>query len=265
MDSFYVFLHNRAKHPAFDNSNARFVTDLAEDIILNGEYEVALSEISLTRSWWSIQTTQEVRIKYKNQNYEDAIGYIMPGYYPDPAEVVKLVDRFIDEYAEASRVDTFGGYPKVNMPSIKFDSHSGLVTRTPGYHIKTESEKDTTILTFESELFAYFGFKEDHEMLFIDSNVMDIGAGGNDVYVYTDIVKHSRMGDGVSQLLRMITVPRKRLPSEDYHVIYSNPIYLPVNSTRISNIEIELQNANGQQMKFNGGRTWVTLHFRKKA
>jgi len=94
---------------------------------------------------------------------------------------------------------------------------------------------------------------------FFVPNLLDIV---NYAAVYTDIVEDQYFGDSFSPLLRVI-----HLGSEKHVVtFFENPIYVPVNKTYITTINIKVYDLQGQPIPFKNNFAFVmpTLHFRKK-
>lgn len=91
---------------------------------------------------------------------------------------------------------------------------------------------------------------------------IDINAGIHTLYVYSDIVKPSFVGDTFSKILRIVQVPNVKF-GDSVKQIFDNPHYLPLNSNEINSIEIDIKDDTGQPIKFRFGRTICVLHFRK--
>jgi len=83
------------------------------------------------------------------------------------------------------------------------------------------------------------------------------------IAVYTDIIESQYFGDVRSQIIRILNI--KSAPSDDtWHIL--NPQYLNVKCSRISSINIELRDMDGNKINYldNFSSLNITLHFRIK-
>ena len=82
------------------------------------------------------------------------------------------------------------------------------------------------------------------------------------LYIYSDIVKYSLVGNIYAPLLRI--VPHGKKPTLGYRNIqFQHRYYLPLNTENIKQIGIFLYDNQGELIKFRSGKVTVVLHFRK--
>lgn len=82
--------------------------------------------------------------------------------------------------------------------------------------------------------------------------------------IYIDCIEEQYLGTQLTQLLRCITLNSDS--EKDVVAYFDNPIYLPVNKTEITGINIQLHDLKGDQIKFVDKFAFVilTLHFRPR-
>ena len=86
------------------------------------------------------------------------------------------------------------------------------------------------------------------------------------VFVYSDIVQESFLGNVKANLLEILTIPARDLTKTSNRLVFpfSKPHYKAIDQNVIQNISIKLCDELGQELHFNdNGKTLVDLHFRK--
>lgn len=84
------------------------------------------------------------------------------------------------------------------------------------------------------------------------------------VFVHSNIIEHSVIGDKFGQVLRTVEVPAKAEHNDQVTFEYSDPIFHPLISNHIPQITIHLKDDRGDNIPFqNQGESRVTLLFRK--
>ena len=92
----------------------------------------------------------------------------------------------------------------------------------------------------------------------------DIKAGLNSIYIYTDIVEHSFVGDAYAQLLRVIPVKETKNWGEVNHHYFDKPHLIPLQSKNFDTIEVDLKDDTGVTIPFEIGKVTIKLIFKKK-
>ncbi|KAI1298611.1 hypothetical protein HDE_04128 [Halotydeus destructor] len=92
----------------------------------------------------------------------------------------------------------------------------------------------------------------------------DLKFGKRAIFVYSDLVKHSIVGDTYSQLLKLSMVPNGLEFGKQVIQRYEKPIYIPLQNSKCDSIEIQLRDDAGELIDFSEGQTYITLHFRKR-
>ena len=83
------------------------------------------------------------------------------------------------------------------------------------------------------------------------------------MFIYSNIVEPVIVGDSSVPLMKSIWI-EKHDQDEVVQINVENPMYLPVSTSCINNIEINIRDDSGQLIEFpKGSKTHLTLHFRK--
>ena len=88
-------------------------------------------------------------------------------------------------------------------------------------------------------------------------------AQSNLLFVNTDIIEGHRVGNSMSMNLRTIPLSRGPFGSVQYKS-FTNEFFFPVRFSRIERISIKITGENGKDIRFRGGRVFITLKFRPR-
>ncbi len=82
------------------------------------------------------------------------------------------------------------------------------------------------------------------------------------ILIYTNIIEPQFYAEKSSAILRTVNIKTKK--SENV-IFYDNPHYLNLSQTRISSINIELKDTQGDYIEFNDkfSNVFISLHFRR--
>ena len=89
-----------------------------------------------------------------------------------------------------------------------------------------------------------------------------VGSPARTLFVYTDVNASSRTGDQITELLREVQYKRGGEGSAYFEPMQIQ--YLPLRSTFIETIEVQVSETNGKLVVFGEGDTILTLHFKKE-
>jgi hypothetical protein len=98
--------------------------------------------------------------------------------------------------------------------------------------------------------------------IFVAQYPANLNTGATSLYVYTDIVQPNVVANKMTRLLRIVngTGNSGQYVTKDF----VSPFYLPLASSTINSVEIEIKDEMDQKIKFSFGITIVLLHFRRK-
>ena len=127
-------------------------------------------------------------------------------------------------------------------------------------------------VTLHPTLARMLGFPMDHltnvgkdakDRLKIKSSLLpSLGTELFNLYIYSNIVKETLVGDTLVPLLRTIPVMGE---NGDYiSKTFETPHYLPLARDFFQNIEIKITDDIGQNVQFKFGKTIIKLYFRRK-
>ena len=90
--------------------------------------------------------------------------------------------------------------------------------------------------------------------------------GQNYMYIYMNNIEPILVGDTYAPLLKTIWLEHEKYkPGDVVTVTPKIPMYIPVSSSSINNIEVNIRSDNGNIIDFGfGAKSVLTLHFRKK-
>ncbi len=237
-----------------DNTISSFQTYLPQEISLETEYEVALTEIQYTNSFYNLPEDCKIEIRYVefsgvNLTAEGTFRRLLirKGYYRDINQLVKTCKN------ELTRKSP-------NDVKREIDLDYQEVTRK----IKLTIPKNTIDyrILFPDLLQAILGFGgHAHSTTQLGERSADLNACVHSMYIYSNIVEPRIVGDAMVPLLRVLAVHgthNEYVVDNFYHLQYT-----PVRLRNFRTIEIDLRNNLGKAMPFHSGEAVLTLHFRK--
>ena len=155
---------------------------------------------------------------------------------------------------------------KLKKPNFKlfFDSTLGksvLKNDQLMFYLVT-SDKIGYMLGFENGKINYMSEYLDGSQYSVAPYPPDMNAGMYALMVHCDLVAPQLVGNTYANLLRM--VPVVGIFNETITNIYNDEQYVPVLKKTFDSIEININDDTGKIVNFLYGRTFVTLHFRKR-
>jgi hypothetical protein len=283
------------------NTIANFTTKLPAHISLDGKWEVGLSEISYTKSWYNVPEDHEIQIWYMAKGNKDSTilknVYFKRGFYKTIDDVVETLNSLINKFDddENNRWD--------DQPMFKRNMTNRLVTIEYG---KT-SDKRRLLVMLDHDLCQILGFdfeklKQSNNDILLDyvttedgwlaklksgelhdesvdyldellnkykrftaTSPFDLSGGYHSLFVYCNVVQPSYVGDSFTQLLRIVEIPTEKIYGDQVHLHYSTTHYVPLLTQEFETIEIDIKAETGESVPFEFGRSILTLHFRRKS
>lgn len=239
---------------------ANYVTAMPNNIILEEEYEVALVEMSYTYSWYNVPSGEKLKF-YDEKDSLIAEIEMKHGVYPSIEIIVEKINKDV-----AKRFETMTK-PYHTWPHLHYDHIFRKVIELPG----REKASDTYRIRFNmsgwmSNVLGLPVFDRQTGKIIkgTENRHPNLNGGIQSIYVYTDIVAHSIVGDSLSQVLRVVDGPQKENFGEEVVARYVKPYYMPVQSKEFQKIEILLKDNLGELIRFNYGSVFIVLHFRKR-
>jgi hypothetical protein len=125
-----------------------------------------------------------------------------------------------------------------------------------------EKEREYQIQGISKDNFI-FDDPEDDDMIYTAEKPYELSGGYHSLFVYSDIVSPSFVGDSYTQLLRLIEIPSSYKFGDQVKITYPNTYYVPLLVKEFDTIEIDIKDDTGVNIPFEFGRCIITLHFRK--
>lgn len=240
--SFYVVLPSNSSNEYFKNTLTRFNTKLQVPLDLNdGKTMVGLSEFQYTDTWYNvINCIVFIFIRGEYHSVE-----IPDGRYSKIEDVLDELRKQLSSYPEA-----------VNI-TFHYDIHS--------MKMLVNVRSDRIVVKMNIPLCNIFGFENKPYPcgVHVAPRQVDINSGMTALYVYSNVVKSRAVGNGSSQLLRVISIPTER-EHVNRSITFQKPHYLPTEPLQSDVVTIDIRRDDGTLVPFNSGKVIVTLHFREK-
>ena len=287
MGFYMVLSSNVDSYKAFGITNkiSEFKTKLGRNIFLEGEWQVGLADISYTKSWFNILKSHKITLfdnygkEYLN-NPPDKKLIIPAGYYETPQKLIDEINRLLSQYKilkvpivvyneiynschiKAGKIEVELG--KVKDIKIVFPYFGQEIEDILGLTDRKIHDSLYTInnQTTENSSFV-FKRKENNKEILKSFNPVEISGGYHSLYLYTDVVYPSLVGDSFAQLLRVIEVPRKYKFGETVNIKYEKPHYYPLMLNNFETISISIKDDSNNLIPFKFGRCTLVLHFKK--
>lgn len=263
--SFYVTLPSNSSMNLFPNNTAtHYSTELANELLFEVPYEVALVQIDYNHSWHYY-----LGELYFNHRGEEHDIHLNSNEGQTFEEFIKIVNDKIE---------------KIYIPieTVNADNNNENFDRNK-YIDELKNRMDFPRLIYENQtlrfncpiksffkfvgpIASYLSIKE-YQKIWTNQMPMPIHENifslTQIIFVYTDIVEYQYVGDSYAPLLQTVITSDKTYATM-VSVKFDNPHYISVNKTSIKTIEIDLRDDLGNKILFQNGKTIVKLHFRPK-
>lgn len=275
MSSFYYELSSNSDE---NNTVANFKNKIELLTPLYGNWEVALVEISYTKSWKNLRNGYAMSLiipkdpnrnkkmyvpkKWKGVYFPKTMGrraIIQSGYYES---VQQLLDELNEEMLQQISPE---GAPKFHVDPISklvylkvgADSFNELVPNLP--------DELCDILGFP---YQYEDVSDIHssngDKYIIGERPADLEAWLHSLYVYCDIVTPQHVCGTRAKLLRAVEVPSDKKFGDQVVIPYDTPHYVDVLVNDFEEVEIDIRDDTNTRIPFMYGRARLKLHFRPK-
>ena len=284
MTHFYMTLPSNSSLNFFpENTMADYTTKLMTPVELDGQWELAMTEISYHRSWFTVPkdgvyikvNCSNCSIKpsylFATMNDEDlsplpyniwdfvVIVHVDGGYYESIEALVKTLQDASDRAFASSDAYSVGNV--LNAPKFYYNALDKRIRITL---------EDGMIVTIPSVLETILGIAPTQNpivnstkssMTIAGDSVCDIHAGIHSLYVYCDILEHIPVGDTRAPLLRIVDIDGAIGSMQVRR--YERPRYVPIQLKQFDSIQIVIRDDLGEPVSFEFGKLMVTLHFRR--
>lgn len=252
MDStdFYIVLPSNTITNVFQNNlSSEYEIPLPKPLEFGQvPWEVALVELFYPHTWENIHSPF-LSVKFGALSTEGKLQYykekLASGYYSKVEDLVNEINSL--------KPEQFNGKLSVNKANkrIKIRLHTGEAIEFHPIMAKLLGFNDTFYINIEGET-----------RHIIAPNIANIHASMQNIYVYSNVVKETLVGNGYYPLLRIINTEGEH--GENIHKSFLNPFYHQVSLDRFNSIKITLCDDQGQAVPFQFGKVICKLHFKRK-
>ena len=286
-DEFTIHLVSSASMNIFpDNTLANFKNFLSQEINLEDDWRVAISEIIFPANLYNV-TDSLVKI-YRKQNIGKRIAEtiqdglsgntISRKYRGESVKIKKgsydTVESLIEELKNSTKLDLTAKVDPItgilNMTFVEKDEGITFLTPQIPSILGFDGVKDMygIHIGYKMNLGHEFGIMTDNTH---DGNYpVDLSAGTELMFIYLDIIEHQLLGDTKSPLLRVIDTNRRVKNGSvcniepNHRKVFSNLEYKKILVKNIQTIQVELRTETGNFVPFAGtGKVVITLTFKK--
>jgi hypothetical protein len=237
---------------------------------LEGEYEVALVEVSVPTRWQNVEEDFFIRYGLRSLAPEQVNSdgpvfvtkifkeRVTPDFYERPQQLVRALNKTwrsmsqrIIKFTRRKQPNNIFVYHE-NEDVITLDSRHGSiqVSANLGMLLGLQESGNQWITVPKSKNKP--------------SQITNMSVMINHIYVYSVI--YVSVGDTVAPLLRIIPMQSYsgNHKMDHYTHIYNKPHYIPVSRRHIGSIHIDLMSDQGVHVPFVTGKSIVKLHFRPR-
>ena len=285
LDSFYVYGESSISSEFSNNKPCQFAFRLSNKIQLSGVWDVALTSIHIPHTFRTDfeQNDRFIRIYHssaKKYNLDSPINstshmtasrpYLDIDIGHFDLDHPKLVDKltiYINDFMRniTNEAETVTG----NFDNKGFD---GLLFTFDLIHNKNCITQKYVAVNIPRVLAWVLGFTKTFFKIDSKSSTVSTKHYANAdsqysshldyAYIYSNIVAPTHICSQKSNLLRIVPITCKFGHVMDLN--FTNPMYIQLNTTKLDLIKIDICNSLGEIFKTHIGKTFITLHFRKK-
>ena len=265
-DGFFKFTYNKTDHPirvecslnetyivVFDSETNALKFGFPTKVL----YNVKKSFASTTRAVPGISDKLSVRIYWPRPFYYDK--KILP-QYPLFRTTKQLKEYFVKNLAniitnvtiDENKIFSFEPTPDIN--AITFDEELAS---------KLGFEKQT-LFNCDKAIDHKTGVASHKTQVFKGTKKVKVMKAFEQLLIYTSVSDPIIVGDVKVPLLGAVWVDTRNGPDEIIHDTMDHPMYIPISTKSINNMEVNIRNDGGKLIQFPyGSKSTLILHFRK--
>jgi hypothetical protein len=275
MESFYITLPCKFNKEAL----AWYNTDLSQSLNLSGSWDVGVSEVSFTKSWYNIESSGRVELLYfdptatygiQKSSIENSLVpkniYTKESLIDTINEAIKL--HFNENFLNKNKDILIESMPSINFNKktntfalckgkTKFHSHGYIYLLPPSNVCELIGFDYQEILVDVQELFEkYLKFFNDNKnangklpagMELPNDNINIVPRYPYNIdpiknlYIMTDMCADRIFGSTRRNIIRIVEVPYDAKYGDQITISYDNPQYVPVRKTNFRSIYIKFR------------------------
>ena len=237
---FHVTLPSNSSMDCYPtNTAAQFTTKLPHQIALEGDWEVALTEISVPITLDNV-TKETCFVELSTWTSERTYKYaVESGYYDSLVQLMNslsevLVDKGITFalWTDKAKMENNGDYQLCFSPSLAKKLGFNHLTHYSSGHYIARNPPDMSPETVPA------------------------------LFVYCDALEHVVVGDLMAPLLRIVDMKRTA-DNGRMHKILNPPLYVPLQKKNFDTIEINIMTDTGKPVPFAHDKSVAVLEFKR--
>ena len=248
-----------------DNRLSNFRVRLPQPLAFDPSYKVAITRISFTKSYfnydhrrgerkfWLILSDNRDRYEPDKESLSKCRieGYPLSGYFT-PATFVDMINVTAVDLLIAGTDQTMQA-PKYSLKNGYLECRPGTFINAGGHEIKYELQFDP----FTRALLGIENEGGEHK------RPVFLNQGWTDLYVYSDLVYPSIVGDQSCELMCIVDGQTEKNYGSHCVEVFEDPWYHPLAKTNFQDIHVYIRNDSGAAPNFKFGRVCLRLSFRK--
>ena len=297
----FTFIYNA--FPIYSNATIQFISSSLKTKDISISIDNKLKKVTCNEDFIEIIGNSTLHFKLKHSDNElgftkiedaqrfgkhgliidinDFHGYILEfkDYKNDDSvETINLILQYsiesnnifyFNDYIYMKNLDEFSEYITSNLSSIFKDfilKKNEMFQFVLKPYIKSVTFDPLLVKTLglDGDTFTQGNLNIPHnEQVFKGVRIPKLFTNQNQMFIYSNIVEPVIVGDVNVPLLKSVWLDKYE-EDELVQIIVRNPMYLPISTSCINNIEINIRDDVGQLINFaQDAKTHLTLHFRK--
>jgi hypothetical protein len=254
MSDFFIVLPSNVicqEYP--DNKTSHYFTKLPKVLHLKGTWEVALTEIHYPHTWYNIPTDIAciTLVKYDQPRAgRRSRPFCLPGGYYTPLEICKEINYHIKR-----TMRNYKGRLSFNERNRKMAISLDPCEKVILHEKFAKALGFIRFSTFDNTVGLV-------KLKVIAEHAVDLSLSVHNIFVYSNIVKDTLVGDTYTNLLRIVSVESK--PGSHISKVFTHPYYHELNTNTLNVIEISTRDFEGNLIRYESGSVIIKLHFRAK-
>jgi hypothetical protein len=252
MSHFYLTLPSNASMEIYPNNTvAKYTTKLPTSIELDGEWEVALTEIMYNNKWANI--SGEWLRYYEGGSWSQK--YNLPNGVYTHKSLTEKVRELLTEAGDKC------GLVQLKQHHFSVDDIDIINEGRPvrGFDMSPRLAlilglQDYDVLKQDRSCYNSYTFLGTTPKPLLKPSLTSL-------FVYCDILEHVPVGDTLAPLLRCVNIEGES--GKRVGATFTFPMYIPVQKKVFDSVEINIMTETGDPAPFVDGPSTVTLHFRR--
>lgn len=252
------------------NKTSSFTTALPREILLRGNWKVALAEVQYVNTFENVtrgHNTVTVAMRMKENDgkvsHSDIVINIEPGYYNSVDEILDSISLKLSEIHNFLKdVEFLKKCPLTNTVKV---NHESIFKHWPA-SAPGKKECVVEVVSFKGRLALQLGYEPDQNIV-VTAPQYPINKNFGipfECLIYCNLVEPQLFGDSHSQVIRAVPTLDKDSRFGDVCMrTFNLRNYIPVALKEFRTIKIDIRSSTGDLMPFSWGTSSLLLHFRK--